>query len=266
MTFENFTESDLQQLKPLEPEGWGDLIPRFRLLLENAGCFPFKLTVNKTIAAVGATILFPESAWLACIITHPDYQRQGIGEKMTRYLIASVDMTLRPTINLIATPMGYPLYKKIGFITDSIYDHFDVVPVYRPELADHRIRNYESKDIEEILRLDKALSGEDRSTMLLNYMTEASVFYEGDVLTGYYLPSLGEGLIFAQNATAGTALMNLRTSTKRNAVIPQSNKAALNFMEAAGLRPFRISTRMYIGKKMDWDPTAMYNRIGGQLG
>ena len=102
--------------------------------------------------------------------------------------------------------------------------------------------------------------------MLLNYMTEASVFYEGDVLTGYYLPSLGEGLIFALNAKAGTALMNLRTSTKKNAVIPQSNKEALKIMEASGLQPFRISTRMYIGKKIDWDPTAMYNRIGGQLG
>jgi len=110
------------------------------------------------------------------------------------------------------------------------------------------------------------LSGEDRSTMLLNYMTEAAVFYEGDVLSGYYLPSLGEGLIFALNATAGTALLNLRASTKRNAVIPQMNKEALKFMEAAGLQPFRISTRMYIGRKVDWDPTAMYNRIGGMLG
>ncbi len=185
---------------------------------------------------------------------------------MTRYLIDSIELKLRPTISLIATPMGYPLYKKIGFITDSIYNHFDVVPVFRPDLADYPIRNYEPKDIEEILRLDKALSGEDRSTMLLNYLSEASVFYEGDVLSGYYLPSLGEGLIFALNATAGTALLNLRASAKKNAVIPQNNKAALNFMEDAGLQPFRISTRMYIGKKLDWDQTAMYNRIGGMLG
>lgn len=266
MTFENFTESDLLQLKPLEPEGWGDLKPRFRLLLDNAGCFPFKLTVNNTLAAVGATILFSESAWLACIITHPDFQRQGIGEKMTRYLINAIDMKVRPTISLIATPMGYPLYKKIGFITDSIYDHFNAVPVYDPSLADSRIRNYQQKDKEKILQLDHQLSGEDRSSWLMDYLKEASVFYEEEMLTGYYLPSLGEGFIFALNAKAGTALMNLRASTKQNAVIPQSNIAALSFMKAAGLQPFRISTRMYIGKKMDWDPKAMYNRIGGQLG
>lgn len=266
MHFEVFTDSDLNFLKPLEPEGWGDLLPRFNFFLGHDFIRPVKLVLNDQMVAVGATILLPHTAWLACIITHPHFRKQGLGEKMTRYLIDNIDRTEISSVNLIATELGYPLYKRMGFITDSIYQHFAAVPAVTNSIFDTHITVANVNDWKDVQLLDKQCSGEERGPLLKHYLDSAMLYKEKNELIGYYYPDLGEGLIVSQTEAAGLALLKLRSRQKKNAVIPVGNKSAMHWMLDAGLQPFRISRRMYIGHPIAWQPQFLYNRISGQLG
>ncbi len=266
MHIQNFESDDLGLLKPLEPEGWGDLVPRFTFFLSNENMHPVKMVFEDKIVALGASITFPESVWLACIITHPDYRNRGLGGKMTKYLIDSVDRDQRPSINLIATPAGYPLYKRLGFITDSIYEHFSSVHLNIAVPDGDMPGNTVENDYSRIVEMDRRVSGEDRSLLLKKYLRDAIVYRTGNNLRGVYFPGLGEGMILAEDDEAGIQLMNRRLITKTDAVIPVDNQSAIHHLKVRGILPYRISTRMYIGKKTEWRPGALFNRIGGQLG
>jgi len=56
---------------------------------------------------------------IADIATHPDHQRQGLGEQVMNWLINEIRTRSKgePYITLVASPAGQPLYRKLGFNT-----------------------------------------------------------------------------------------------------------------------------------------------------
>lgn len=52
--------------------------------------------------------------FLSVLVCHPDYQRQGAGTELTAW---GITMAREDGLNttLFASPMGFPLYKKLGF-------------------------------------------------------------------------------------------------------------------------------------------------------
>lgn len=123
MKFEDFTLNDLDQLPSLEPPNWGSLTPRFLRFIQSEHCSPVKLTLDGHAIGVGTTIRHEDTAWLACIIVHPDHRNKGLGKLITEHLINSLDRNLYQSIYLIATELGYPVYKKLGFELEKEYVH-----------------------------------------------------------------------------------------------------------------------------------------------
>lgn len=266
LSMEKFTENDLLLIDALEPEGWGSLIPRFRFFLSFENCFAFKQMEGDVVAALGAVICFPDAYWLACIITHPEYQRQGRGEIVTKFLIDTVVNNPAAAIQLIATDAGFPLYRKLGFIEDGTYLHFQWEENSFSFPDDVSVFPIAATDRSSVMELDRLQSGENREALLSAYLEDAVVVRRGDRITGFCLPSFGEGLIVADDADAGLSLMKWRISRKKNAAVPEGNIVAVDFYRSLGLLPVRISRRMYFGKKADWKANRLFNRISGQLG
>jgi hypothetical protein len=149
------------------------------------------------MAAIGASIYHSDSVWLACIVVHPDERNKGLGTLITRHLMDIVDEGKYKTIYLDATTMGFPLYEKLGFITELEYVHLKsendlIFDTRKTNIIDfaHRFRD-------KLLSLDRLVSGEDRSQTILEQIGSAKLITEDSELLGFYLPGLADGLVVA---------------------------------------------------------------------
>ncbi len=261
-----FEQSDLPYLKELEPPDWGDLVPRFTYFMESPACHPIKLTENNQMIGVGTSILHEDTAWLATIIVHPGQRNKGIGKVVTQTLVDSIDRQTYKTIYLEATDMGYPVYKKLGFEVETVYNHYKPINISAATNFSDTILNFHPDFTEQVLELDKEVSGEGRQRVLMEHIGWAKVYLHNKQLQGYFMPTLGDGLIIAKTSTAGLALMQCRFADKNNAVIPVNNTKATNYLNSFGYTPYRTSRRMFLGDQRPTHLHYMYNRISGQLG
>ena len=266
MQFEPLDHSDFPYLKEFEPPNWGDLVPRFRYCIDSAFCDPIKLKIGGTTVAIGTTIMHRDSAWLASIIVHPDHRNNGYGTIITRQLIDSIDAKKFSTIYLDATDLGYPVYKKLGFEMEAVYAHLKSAENITGLELSNSIVPYNPARLQELLQLDKKISGEYRQDTITENLSTAKLFINNDKMEGFYLPSLANGLIVANNDIAGIELVKSRLENNYYAILPEDNKTTINFLQQNNLIQFRISRRMFIGKKRKWRPDRIYNRISGQLG
>jgi N-acetylglutamate synthase-like GNAT family acetyltransferase len=266
MEFEPLNYSDLVHLKEFEPPNWGDLVPRFKYCIDSAFCEPIKLMNAGKLLAIGTTILHKDSAWLASIIVHPDHRNNGYGSKITRKLIETIDKKKYSTIYLDATELGYPVYTKIGFELETTYAHLKADKNISGLQLSDAVISYKGKYLQQILKLDKNISCESRQNIITENLVTAKVYISNDRVTGFYMPSLGNGLIIAENDMAGIELVKYRLENNYFAILPSANEAAINFLKNNNLVQFRISRRMYIGNKRAWQGNRIYNRISGQLG
>ncbi|MFI5156079.1 MAG: GNAT family N-acetyltransferase [Chitinophagales bacterium] len=266
MRIENFDSQDLVHIPALQPPSWGDLVPRFRYFIQSDFCFPKKISINGNIAAVGAIINHGDSAWLACIVVHPDYRNKGLGTFITEYLMDQVDESIYKTIYLDATKLGFPIYEKLGFITELEYLHLKSENDLNFDMNLENVVDFSSGFQEKLLNLDRLVSGEDRRRTILEQIGTAKLVVARNDLLGFYIPGLADGLIIASDPRAGIKLMKLRLRDKKFAIFPSCNKKALEFLYQHQFVEYRNSKRMRWGRERAWRPESLYNRISGQLG
>ena len=75
--------------------------------------------------------------------------------------------------------------------------------------------------------MDKEISGEERASLLKRYI-------ESEETKGFYIPTLGEGQIFADTSEAVIALMSMKYATVDSAIIPSNNQIGLSFLKENG--------------------------------
>jgi len=261
------TARDIDAISLLQPEGWTNILPAFRFYIENNFCFPFKYIANNQLAGTGNLISFNKTAWLSHIIVDSNFRKQGIGSKVVNHLLQTAEIQGIHTISLFATEMGEPVYTKAGFRTVDTYLILQKTNFFKPEVLSENILKYTPKFETELLLLDQLASGEDRSNILKCYLDNCYVYIRNNTLEGYYLPDLNEGHIIANNDVAGFELMKMRAVGSDNFVLPETNTTAIDFLINNGFVVDKIrGRRMIYGKEIEWQPSFMYNRIGGNLG
>ena len=266
MNFRPFELQDLSDLTELQPPDWGDLVPRFEYFIASAYCNPIKLVDNYKTVAVGANMKHTDTAWLACIVVHPAFRNRGFGNILTQRLIEDLDRQKYKTIFLDATHLGYPVYKKIGFEEVAEYTHLKRDTSFISDHVSENIVPYHEKYHDQILELDKEISGENRVGILSDFIGYSQIYLTENQVQGFYIPDWGDGPVIAKNDQAGLELMKLRILEKTSAVIPFSNKTALNFLTNHGFKTYKTSKRMQLGQSKTWNSTGSFNWISGQLG
>lgn len=121
MDIQNLEHIDINFISDLLPIGWEGVIPTIDSYININFCFPIKVSIDNKIVGIGTTIIHNETAWLAHIIVHPDYRNQRIGKIITQTLVDNSYSKDCETIYLLATELGEPVYKKIGFETETEY-------------------------------------------------------------------------------------------------------------------------------------------------
>ncbi len=271
MKMEKLETSALQQsevglIAELQPPEWSIILPTIDFYTKTDYCFPIKVTLDGKIVGTGTAIHNHGTAWLAHIITHTDYRNRGIGKLVTQALVDNLKSKNFETIYLVATALGEPVYKKVGFETETEYVFFKDVRRHDAFEIPKEIMPYFEAASPQIAALDHRVSGEERFFQLVPHLAAGYVFLENERVAGFFLPSYGDGLIIAENPTAGLALMNLRLTMKDTAVFPLDNRHALDLIQQLGQQPLMYAKRMWLGKPRPWSPAEIYNRIGGNLG
>ena len=222
--------------------------------------------INGEISGIGTCIVHHDVAWLAHIIVHPNHRNKGIGKRITEQLIDLSHKKGCKTINLIATDLGEPVYRKAGFEMDTEYLVFKDITISDTAGISENIVSYATMFKNQIEELDRHTSGEDRMHHLESYLKGSYVYHSNGDVKGFYLPEWGEGLIIASTEDAGIGLMKMRFTTKQIISFPVDNASARHFMHRHGQKEFRKITRMRMGDSRLWVPENIYGRIGGNLG
>lgn len=264
MLIQPVTAADLSEIKSLQPADWPDILPYFDFYTKSDFCFPIRYLLEGQIAGIGCSIVYGETAWLAHIIVHPEFRNRGIGATITEALVNSLKNTHCKTILLIATKLGQPVYSKIGFEKDTEYVYLREGKTSEP--VSGRIIPYHDRYLQELLTMDRSVSGEERFRLLSPHLNDAHLFIGKEKLLGYYIPTLGEGLIIAGTTESGLELLKLKHMLSARAALPVENEQAVNFLQNHGFREVARGTRMVLGKKISWKPDCLYSRIGGNLG
>jgi GNAT superfamily N-acetyltransferase len=264
MEVQPLNNNDVNLLGDLQPSGWPNIIPSFRFYTASSFCFPIKIIIDGKIAGIGATIIHHEIAWLGHIIVHPEYRGKGIGGYITQTLVDMAKQHHCETINLIATDLGAPVYAKAGFTTETEYLFFKDIHI-TSALSPHVIP-YKEEFREQIAYIDYLTSQENRMFFFEEHLTRGLVYCSNNMVEGFYLPTLGEGLIIANNPDTGIELLKVHLNANDKVAFPKDNLCAATFLYERGFKEIRTAKRMMLGKPRNVILSNIDNRIAGNIG
>ncbi|MFM9949475.1 MAG: GNAT family N-acetyltransferase [Saprospiraceae bacterium] len=267
MQFEALTTNDLSRMGDLQPADWPDITPELTYYIDAPFCHPIKAKIDGKIAGIGTSIVFENTAWLAHIIVAPDFRRQGIAYQLVLELLKNLRRDGVETCLLTATKIGQPVYEKAGFRTVGEYVFLNREKPWESKPDSQSLAPFNEIYRSQVYELDKKASGENRQKLIAEYLGNAIVYLENEIVLGCYFPDLRNGLILAESVEAGLALMNVKYATEDKAVIPSANIAALAFLKQHGFAETGLTApRMVLGKDIAWKPKMIFGRIGGNFG
>ncbi|MFD6507402.1 MULTISPECIES: GNAT family N-acetyltransferase [unclassified Bacillus (in: firmicutes)] len=154
--------------------GWDYSLEEIEIILNSGIIYGVRNEKGEVIASA-ASILYGETlASIGMVIVHPKYKGRGIGKMITEACIGSVSE--KTPIMLIATEEGKYLYEKLGFQVVSHVSKYICIEynsACKGGEDKEYIFNYEEKDLIEIIKIDKAAFGANRSGFLKNRIEQS---------------------------------------------------------------------------------------------
>ena len=249
------------------------------------------------LAGVAAGALFGGTGWIGGVGVAPDHRRAGLGAALTQSIIEFLEARAATTILLHATALGRPVYERLGFVPEVHYltltgpalprtrprplgpaalggtaDPEQVGPAALGGTADPElgglappVRAGQAGDLEAVLALDRAATGEDRRRLLAALWPAGGLVAggAGAAPLGFHLasPWRSGGAIVAADPQAGLALLEAARRVDGDEVsmsVPATNTRAVQALEAAGFRERYRTVRMHRGPRIPWHPTAVF--------
>jgi GNAT superfamily N-acetyltransferase len=261
--------SEIDETKGMPPAEWQLDFPKLlRFHFEQPYFYVAVAKLNGKVAGIGNLILNENVAWLGHIIVNPEYRKKGIGLKMTEHLMEYAQSKGLESLLLVATAIGEPLYRKLGFENDSSYIFYTGGKPFEAH-SNAQIKKINESDLPEVLKLDFKITGEKRKTFFKRYVQTGFVHLDhtSQQIDGFYLPEMGTGLIIAENEKAGLALLKFRNQKKHDiTVVPAENKMARNLLLKNGYKEELIIPRMVFGRRVPWQEEKIYSRATGYSG
>jgi GNAT superfamily N-acetyltransferase len=243
--------------------GWNQTVDDWHRFLENSprGCFVMEHD-SKVVGTVTTISYEQRFAWIGMVLVDPDCRKQGIGTKVLEHAIEYLDHSRVRTMKLDATPLGKPLYTKLGFVTEYeiarwILKRRSISVTESPRSTSSRLM---PAQLENICKLDRELFGADRNFLLRSLHDQAvefaMAFSQGGQLQGYafgrhglFADHLGPWMAVNRKA-AEIVLQAFLAESHRDTIIAdcvKNNSFAVELLNAYGFTPSRPLTRMFRG-------------------
>jgi GNAT superfamily N-acetyltransferase len=218
------------------------------------------------LAGVAAGAVFGGTGWVGGVAVVPAHRRAGLGGALTAAIVAFLEDRGVATTLLHATALGHPVYQRLGFVAETEYLTLagPAGPGPGPGPGP-RVRPGRPDDLEAVLALDRAATGEDRRRLLTAlWPTGALVAGDGQGPSGgYHLPSPWRpgGAVVAADPGVGLALLDAVRAAGGSEVaisVPAANTPAVQALEGAGFRERDRTVRMHRGPRVPWRPDAVF--------
>jgi GNAT superfamily N-acetyltransferase len=245
---------------------WNQLEADWRRFPDLQGDGGFVAEWDGTPVGTTQTIIFGRVAWVAMVLVEESLRGRGIGKALMRHALEFLDRRGVATVRLDATPLGQPLYERLGFVEQFRLARYEgavstVAPAGGVEPAPQEWWD-------ELAALDLAVTATDRRALLRRLFAEnpdtvRCVRQEGRVIgfraarPGARARNLGP-CIAAPEAGPLLYADALRHSGGERFFldVPVPNAAATALAESHGLTVQRHLTRMCrgvpVGERIEW--------------
>ena len=236
----NQTEADWRRCLQLEPDGG--------LVAEWDGVPVGTVT----------TCVFGPVAWVAMVLVDAAYRGRGIGKALMTGALAWLDARQIGSVRLDATPLGQPLYEKLGFTSEYTLTRYGgLLP---RGLVAAGIGPARREEYPDLVAIDCSVTATDRGKLLLRLFEErpeaVRVARENGRPVGFLTSRPGANALqigpCLASASAGPLLLadaGVRYAGRRVFIdIPAGNTSAWRQAETWGLTPLRFLVRMGRGE------------------
>jgi GNAT superfamily N-acetyltransferase len=215
------------------------------------------------LVGVAAGAVFTGTGWVGGVAVVPGHRRAGLGGALTEAIVEFLEGRGVTTVLLHATALGRPVYERLGFVPEAAYLTL-TGPTRPPSPGDPSLRAGRQSDLEAVLALDLAATGEDRRRLLTALWPTGGLVAAGDArLLGYHLasPWRSGGAVIATDPEAGLVLLDAVRVAPGDEVgisVPAANTPAVQSLESAGFSERYRTVRMHRGPRVPWNPAALF--------
>jgi GNAT superfamily N-acetyltransferase len=238
------------------------------------GCFVAELGGH----LIGTTMTFASGrvAWIAMVLVEKDARRKGIGTALMKHSLGYLDACKVRTVRLDATGMGRPIYEKLGFKPEYELIRFEGKASSGGAVTS--VKNVTPKMLEKVIKFDKRMMGENRGKMLQALFNEfpqnIRVLMQGRKLEGFVTMRSGSNAVQIGPCTATlNAGPDLLTDALNRCAgkivlidIPTGNVHAVKIAESKGFEIQRRFLRMYWGRRINSNTSAIWASSGPEKG
>ena len=215
------------------------------------------------IVGTGAGLRFGATGWIGGLGVEPGSRRRGIASRLTGQVVGWLREHGAETLLLQATGQGRPVYEQLGFAAEGTYRMWSVPPSRRPRHRDgHRgVRPLRASDLDAVIELDRAVTGEDRTLALRGAWASGGYALDDGRVRGYHLHTpWGPGPTVAANREAGLALIDTaqRPDESVRVGVPEANQPAVEAMTARAYEEVAGTQRMRLGPEVRWRPDLVF--------
>jgi GNAT superfamily N-acetyltransferase len=217
---------------------------------------------GRELVGVAAGAAFSGTGWVGGVAVVPGHRRAGLGGALTEAIVQFLEGRGVATVQLHATALGRPVYERLGFVPEAAYLTL-TGPTRPPSPRDPSLRAGRQADLEEVLALDLAATGEDRRRLLTALWPTGGLVADDGRLLGYHLasPWRSGGAVVAADPKAGLALLDAVRAAPGDEVgisVPAANTPAVRSLESAGFTERYRTVRMHRGPRVPWNPAALF--------
>ena len=217
---------------------------------------------GRELVGVAAGAAFSGTGWVGGVAVVPGHRRAGLGGALTEAIVQFLEGRGVATVQLHATALGRPVYERLGFVPEAAYLTL-TGPTRPPSPGDPSLRAGRQADLEEVLALDLAATGEDRRRLLTALWPTGGLVADDGRLLGYHLasPWRSGGAVLAADPKAGLALLDAVRAAPGDEVgisVPAANTPAVRSLESAGFTERYRTVRMHRGPRVPWNPAALF--------
>jgi GNAT superfamily N-acetyltransferase len=116
------------------------------------------------LVAIAGCLSYGTFCWLGLVGTHPATRGQGLATRISEHMVEWSRARGCATIALDASDLGQPVYERLGFQTVGFTAELSGAPVDGPQAP-----REDDVDVDELLALDAAAFGADRSALLRRF-------------------------------------------------------------------------------------------------
>jgi hypothetical protein len=243
-----------------EQNGWNQIPADWQrfLVMEPDGCF--LAGWNSHAVGTAFTVVFEKVAWVAMVLVDEPFRKKGIGRELMEHILDYLEIKKVASIRLDATPLGRPVYEKLGFLPEYSLCRFAGNLPYGPVVDG--VQGAGPSDFEDILGLDRQVTGTDRRKMFSCFFKEHAdeirIVRDGGTLLGFSYARPGSrawqiGPILGESKAAQLLFADIVNRHGGRAVfldIPEQNRLAQEWAQQAGLRIQRQLLRMGKGPRI----------------